>query len=114
MNKAWNINKHRLIVPQFLSAGGLRFSDIRGVINKFSIPVHPTGWDSTKNELTFLITPPNYKAQHKVQFLLTITFGEIEGIVGAPVLPTLEAMIGLTEDILADLEMIARGTGLIP
>lgn len=112
MNKACNIGKHRLFSPQVLRMkGGLSFTEIEGVINRLAVPIN--AWDASKNDLTFLITPPDYGAKHKVKFSFEISFGEVEGIQGLPIFPVLDAMIGMTESILADIEAVARRVGRI-
>lgn len=112
INKACNAAKHTLLSPQVLRLqGGLSFTEIEGVINKLSFPID--AWDASKSELTFLITPPDYGAEHKVKLSFSISFGDIFGIKGLPLFPVLDEMIQMTEAILAAIEMVSHRIGLI-
>lgn len=112
LNRANNINKHRLLVPacQFLSNMNLR---IHGSGGNCRIPPPPPIWDRGKNEIVFAITSPDAKIEYNIKGSYCISFDEIEVIRGHPAAHILDAMASEVEGIVMAIEAEARRIGLV-
>lgn len=110
LNRANNINKHRLLVPacQFLSDMNLR---IRGYGGDCRIP--PPVWDRGKNEIVFAITSPDAKIEYNINGSYCVSFDEIEVIRGYPAAYILSAMASEVECIVMATESEAQRLGLL-
>ncbi|CAG9933683.1 conserved protein of unknown function [Candidatus Nitrotoga arctica] len=110
LNKANNINKHRLLVPacQFLSNMNLK---IRGSGGDCRIP--PPIWDRRKNEVVFAVTSNDAKIEYNVNGAYCVSFDEIEVIRGYPAAHILGAMACEVECIVMATETEVRRIGLV-
>lgn len=84
LNKLCNTGKHDLVVPLPIIAGD-------SYIDHFEIDSAPRfnwppRWDSTKNEMIFLILPTGGKAKYKFQMRMPIAIGKVKGVEGNPAL----------------------------
>lgn len=109
LNRANNINKHRLLVPSCISLDtlGLRMT----MSGAGSIPV--PRWDREKNEIIFAISAPGTKIKYEVKGSFCISFDEIETIRGYPAAHILSAMASEVERIVVAIEAEARRMGLV-
>ena len=110
LNKANNINKHRLLVPSCLSPGSLNISINGTGDSRVPVPV----WDSRKNEIVYAISGPGTKAKYDVNLSVCISFDEIETISGEPAATILRAMASEVERVVMAIESEARRLGFVP
>lgn len=112
LNKANNINKHRLLVPACVSLGQMNINMRASGGGGSSIPV-PT-WNREKNEIVFAITAPDTELEYDVKGSFCISFDEIEIIRGLPAVTILREMASEVECLVMATEAEARRLGLVP
>ena len=112
LNKANNINKHRLLVPACVSLAQMNFSIHGSGGSGCYIP--PPAWDRGKNEIVFAIVATDVeKLQYDLKGTYCISFGEIEVLGGYPATDILNAMASEVESIVMATEAEARRIGLV-
>lgn len=118
-NLIWALNQirrqaaHRLLIPVGVATVGafVRSASINGpwLMDVLTVPK----WDRAKNEMICIVTGPGAEVNYDIDISLTVTFGEVEGVAGHPVIGTLDAFSGEVERILMAIEAEARRLGLI-
>lgn len=112
LNKANNINKHRLLVPSCVSLAQMNFSIHSTGGSGCYIP--PPTWDRRKNEIVFAIIATDVeKIKYDLKGTYCISFGEIEIVSGYPATDILNAMASEVEGIVMATEVEARQIGLV-
>ena len=114
----WALNRirrqgyHRLLVPVGMASGTTRIHYMH-IQASGGEELPPPRWDSEKNEIVFLRANIDTKVDYNLQFTFSISFGEVEGVSGQPVLGFLNAATGEVERIVLAIEAEARRIGLI-
>jgi hypothetical protein len=107
---------HRILEP--VGSGFLAATGVQGTIKAGPIAEYPTYvpnmvWDSEKDEMIYGVVGPGGEFKYEIQFTFTVTFGEVEGLAGAPVVPALRELVRLVEGIILATESEARRIGLL-
>jgi hypothetical protein len=79
-------NKHRVAVNPSALPTNYKVSGTG--VNRIILP--RDGWDASKNELTIMLVERRGKPDYKVEVSVDISFGEVEGLEGQPVLSALD------------------------
>ena len=111
LNKACNINKHRLVIAvgTFMDVLNVYDFELDGPYELNTSPV----WDSTKNEAVFLKVPEETTVRYHLEVGLKMVFREIDMIAGKEVFATLNKIAGVVESIVSGIEAESRRIGLL-
>jgi hypothetical protein len=116
LNRTRRQGFHRLITP--VGSATVRASARRGVIKGGPDPKYPTYipgnmiWDREKDEMIFCVVGPGGEFDYEFDFTFLITFGEVEGLTGHPVVPALSAIAGEVERVILATEAEVSRIGL--
>lgn len=110
VNKLCNSNKHEVIVPVAIFAGGgsIDHARIDGAL-EFNFP--PI-WDGTKNEMVLAVVKRGSKPDYDLKVATFIAFANVDGIRNKPALNILSNMAIAVERAVVGLEAEARRLGL--
>ena len=107
MNKLCNSQKHELIIPVATYTGNMDL--LIGRIETGSKPfTFPPRWNSAKNEMVIAQVPYGSECKFDFQYQVFIAFNDVECILGQPVIPILNKMLGIVDGIVMALEAEAK------
>jgi hypothetical protein len=110
LNKLCNTNKHEIIIPMGMAAGGVVMAS--GTSMKGPLKISVPRWDSAKNEMEYLRTGPTTVADINCLLTFYVAIGKIEIMEGQTAPTVLNAMAGEVEPVLMAIEAEARRIGL--
>lgn len=116
LNRVRRQGFHRLLKPVgngFLAATGEGMILRGGSDAAYPTSVPNMVWDSEKDEMVYGIVGPGGEFGYKINFTFTISFGEVEGLAGAPVVPALRELANQVERIILATEAESKRIGLV-
>jgi len=104
LNRIRNTKTHRLLVPLGTQAGfqGLKAPGTHFLHNP--IQMGYSRWDPAKQEVEYMRLGRGSVFHHDVRVAFTVTFGNVEGLAGEPVIPMLNALASEVERIVLAIE----------
>ena len=114
LNKLANTNKHRILVPVAIKAGEIQHMDASATTDgPVRIAMNPE-WDSDKNEMELGRIGGKGKFKYNVEITMSVAFGEIGVISGAPADAVLDALCNKVEGVLMAVEAEGKRIGIFP
>ena len=99
LSKLTATDKHQLLVPVAITSPVTNYNSISSNLVRHLETVSPI-WDSSKREMTYLITHETDKVQFNIRVGVHIAFHKIEPVSGTPVIPALHNMAKMVDLIL--------------
>jgi hypothetical protein len=100
LNQIVRANKHRRLVGLGASVDSV---DVSTLELPGPGPILKPYWDGAKNELIISRTPEDHEPRYDLNVAFFVAFGEVEGLMGSPVVPQIDYLLALVGAFLTGL-----------